>query len=169
MQLSLTQNRLDSLLSWRLELESELAELKSKTTRAQEEISLKQTQLNSILNLLKTESDQGKPGLPKSKLFDKGFIDAAYELLHSNANRNPLHYKSITDNLLAAGVYIPGENPYAYLLTNISRDKSRFQRVDRGMYALTEWGMPSLKQPTNSKFRQPPKGKSGASGRTRRR
>ncbi|NMC58668.1 MAG: hypothetical protein GYA51_04670, partial [Candidatus Methanofastidiosa archaeon] len=51
----------------------------------------------------------------------------------------------IFKNISSKGILIPGKNPAANLLTQISRD-NRFARVSPGTYGLKEWGIqPTLK------------------------
>lgn len=69
--------------------------------------------------------------------------DAAYDLL--SEVRKPLHYKEIFNKLQERGLYIPGKNPAATLLSRMSRD-NRFKRtIKRGTYALSTWRIRSAK------------------------
>ncbi len=69
--------------------------------------------------------------------------DAAYDLL--SEVYKPLHYKEIFNKLQERGLYIPGKNPAATMLSRMSRD-NRFKRtVKRGTYALSTWRVRSVK------------------------
>lgn len=66
--------------------------------------------------------------------------------------QRPLHYREITRCLLVKGLWkSSGKTPWhsikSRLIEDISRyeDASRFKRVDRGVYALTEWNKPVRK------------------------
>lgn len=73
--------------------------------------------------------------------------DAAFNLLQRI--HSPTHYKEIAKKLQESNVNIPGKNPYATLLSRISRDK-RFKRAKkRGEYALSIWRI--RKKSTKSK------------------
>lgn|GEM_PF-3599386 len=53
--------------------------------------------------------------------------------------QKPMHYQEITKRMQDKGIYIPGKNPSATLLSRINRDK-RFKRTTkRGTYALAAW------------------------------
>jgi hypothetical protein len=75
---------------------------------------------------------------------ETSITDAAFSLLEES--HQPLHYKDIADTLADRGIYIPGKNPSATLLSRISRD-GRFKRaVKRGFYALSTWRIPSTRR-----------------------
>jgi restriction system protein len=69
------------------------------------------------------------------------FLDAAYEILR-RAGR-PLHYTEIANRALTTGLLTPrGQTPEATmgsrLYVDTQRPGSRFRRVGRGVFALTE-------------------------------
>lgn len=70
----------------------------------------------------------GNPGAP--------FLAAVAEVL--DVKGSPIHYKDIALILSTKGVYVPGRDPAANLLSHMSRD-SRFRRFDRGTYGLQHW------------------------------
>jgi hypothetical protein len=90
-------------------------------------IGIIQKSIDSIVQLLEIEG----VGFNEQFLKDVRRVsisDIAYDYLHASTEKKPLHYMDIFNGLLAAGKPIPGKNPSANLLTNISRDK-RFTRV----------------------------------------
>ena len=63
--------------------------------------------------------------------------NAVFNLLEEM--HKPMHYQEITKKIQDKGIYIPGKNPSATLLSRINGDK-RFKRTaKRGTYALIEW------------------------------
>lgn len=74
----------------------------------------------------------------ESALNDTSFItNAVFNLLEEI--HKPMHYQEITKKMQEKGIYIPGKNSSATLLSRINRDK-RFKRTaKRGTYALIEW------------------------------
>jgi restriction system protein len=69
------------------------------------------------------------------------FLDAAYEILKRAGQ--PLHYAEIASRALAAGLLdTRGQTPEATMGSRLYQDTqragSRFQRVSRGMFRLTE-------------------------------
>lgn len=84
------------------------------------------------------------------------FVDAAYRVLKDNGK--PMHYKDITQQALNKGyIETKGKTPEATMTARISHDikkegkKSRFVRVERGIYGLSEWD----KEPTEPKPEEP--------------
>lgn len=64
-------------------------------------------------------------------------VNAVFALL-SEVGR-PLHYRVIAEELSKRGMYLPGKNPAATLLTKMTRD-DRFARTkSRGTYGLKDW------------------------------
>ena len=68
--------------------------------------------------------------------------------------RMPLHYEEITRRILENGLWqTDGKTPQATVNAQLAMDikrrgrKSRFQRTDRGVFALRAWGLSELKQP----------------------
>lgn len=92
--------------------------------------------LNSNLNKVGENKIDHIPGTAK-------ITDAAYDFL--SEVQKPLHYKEIFNKLQEQGLYIPGKNPAATLLSRMSRD-NRFKRtIKRGTYALSTWRIRSTK------------------------
>jgi hypothetical protein len=80
----------------------------------------------------------------KSTLNNSASItDAVFNLFEKV--HKPMHYMELTHKLREEGIYIPGKNPSATLLSRINRDK-RFKRIPkRGTYALCTWRVRSGK------------------------
>jgi len=77
--------------------------------------------------------------------------DAVFRLLEEL--RQPLHYKDIVLRLQGKGIYVPGRDPAATLLSRINRD-NRFKRTTkRGVYGLSTWRLRSAKQRHTNKQR----------------
>ena len=64
----------------------------------------------------------------------------------------PLHYEAITKQVLEKGLWAAtGKTPEATINARLAvdikanRKKSRFQRTDKGMFALRAWGLPEYK------------------------
>lgn len=51
----------------------------------------------------------------------------------------PAHFKEITDYVVKHKE-IKGKTPYATLLSAMMRNKEKFNRQERGLYGLKEWG-----------------------------
>jgi len=62
------------------------------------------------------------------------------------AEGKPLHYRTIHERLLSAGITVGGKNPVANVGAHLSID-SRFENVGRGLWALKRWGMNHTRQP----------------------
>jgi len=70
-------------------------------------------------------------------------MDVVFNLLEKI--HKPMHYIELTHKLQEEGIYVPGKNPSATLLSRINRDK-RFKRTPRrGTYALCTWRVRSGK------------------------
>lgn len=140
---------------------AELKKINSAITRLQEEYSKKREALQSkrkpseealhhIDALLKLEGyvmnstqNQIKEGSVNYIASTANITDVAYDLL--SEIHKPLHYKEIFSKLHERGLYIPGKNPSATLLSRMSRD-SRFKRtIKRGTYALSSWRVRAAK------------------------
>lgn len=77
------------------------------------------------------------------------FTDAAATILDTFANKQPMHYRAITDKILELGlVNTQGQTPeatlYAQILTEISRNTKRgevprFVKHGRGLVGLQKW------------------------------
>lgn len=82
-------------------------------------------------------------------------LDAAYSVLSESGQ--PLNNKEITRRVLDQALWqTKGKTPHSTLNARITVDikkkgtNSRFQRSEKGMYALREWGLPEYK-PTRKK------------------
>lgn len=81
------------------------------------------------------------------------FEESVASLL-ANVGR-PTHISDIRKGLIERGVSIPGRGEESNIIVRISQDP-RFNRTARGTYALTEWGIPSMKASSrNSRRRRP--------------
>ena len=89
------------------------------------------------------------PVTPSANAPTLSFTDAAEHVLNAQADRQPLHYRVITEQALAQGlVQTAGKTPeatlYAQVLTEIKRktqrgDVPRFVRHGKGMVGLRKW------------------------------
>lgn len=126
-------------LKWRLsELKEEIMVHQKNIRELFKQVESKQEQIKSITQLLAAE-DLLIDDSDLAELVDASIEDLTYELLRSDPDRKPYHYKVITKNLLSQGVLIPGKDPAANLLSHISRDE-RFVRTASGTYGLVEDG-----------------------------
>ena len=95
------------------------------------------------------------------------FTDAAERVLSQSGNREPLHYREITERALALGLIrtegrTPAASMYAQIGTENRRlegrgDRPRFMQHGRGMVGLTAWtpvGVVRLIQEQNREARQ---------------
>ena len=83
--------------------------------------------------------------------------DIAYDVLDSEANRKPVHYRDLAKMIFKQGKNIPGKDPAANLIAHLGRD-NRFERTGRGLYGLKEWGIkPEKKKRRKSRKRRPSK------------
>lgn len=58
----------------------------------------------------------------------------------------PIHYKELARQLANRGIFLPGKDPAASLLTRLSRDQKFKRSPDRGVYGLASWRMRSSKK-----------------------
>ncbi len=73
----------------------------------------------------------------------KPYVDYAYELLKEVGQ--PMHYKTLYNSLIGQGIFIPGKDGAATLLTKLGRD-GRLKRIrKRGTYALSFWRISAAK------------------------
>ena len=85
---------------------------------------------------LPTAGDRSAPPVVPVKA-SRTTTDMAVDLLEER--NEPMHYRDMAAVLQGEGVYIPGKDPAATLLSRMSRD-SRFKRTKRrGVYALSKW------------------------------
>jgi len=127
-------------------LVAELEELRRELTDLTARIGVREGQLRNLDELLALEvagpesvpvitatpaasaSTQDRAGAP--------FLAATAEILATKAE--PIHYRDLAEILASKGVYVPGRDPAANLLSHMSRD-SRFRRFERGTYGLQHW------------------------------
>jgi len=129
-----------NVLSARLEeLRAEITEHQKRVQEIFTIINQKQNQAQHIIELLKAEGIH----LDKSELESLGQIsisDLSYQYLAKNNSHQPIHYRELTNAIMADGKLIAGKDPAANLLSHIGRDE-RFVRVSSGTYGLKEWGL----------------------------
>lgn len=136
----------NALREKRLEVLGELDELRKQSAELAHRINAKEGQLRNLDDLLaaegmgELEGDRAVMNAAISRPSQR-FLDQAYEILQSAAE--PLHYRDLARRLTADSVYIPGQDPAANLLTQMSRDERFGRAAKRGMYGLCEW--PSMK------------------------
>lgn len=136
----------NALREKRLEVLDELDELRNQSAELALRINAKEGQLRNIDDLLaaegmsQLEGDSAVTSAPINRPSQR-FLDQAYEILQLAAE--PLHYRDLARRLTAESVYIPGQDPAANLLTQMSRDERFGRAAKRGMYGLREW--PSMK------------------------
>lgn len=117
-------------------------EYSEKLARLKDEQRILQDALQHVEALLRLEGWEGQTreredALRPTSSDAKPYVDYAYELLEAVAQ--PMHYKTLYDRLIAQGVFIPGKDGAATLLTKLGRD-ARFKRIHkRGTYALSFW------------------------------
>lgn len=124
------------LLSWRDKIAQEQEELRKCYQETAEEISKKDSQLRNIISLLESAGYIEKSRYPSELAENASLADCAFHVLSKYGK--PIYYKDLTDRLLQDSILIPGKNAAANLLSHIVRD-SRFKRIKRGTYVLSEW------------------------------
>jgi hypothetical protein len=105
------------------------------------QLAVKEGQLRNLDDLISLEggakTDPPAGGNGTAPLRPAHFLDEAHDLLGSIGQ--PVHYRTLAQRLSEGGVYVPGQDPAANLLTQMSRDV-RFARAGgRGMYGLADW------------------------------
>lgn len=125
------------------------AEHSKKIEKLQTERKHSEEALHHVDALLKLEGfavneSQNETDATNSSITSAAYVtDATFNLLEDI--HKPMHYKKIALGLQEQGIYIPGKNPAATLLSRIARD-SRFKRtMKRGTYALSTWRMRTSK------------------------
>jgi hypothetical protein len=124
------------LLARRDEVVRELQEATQEVARLSEQLAVREAHLRNLEELIRIEGigPASTPvgatnGRPSAR-----FLDAAEALLRES--RRPVHYLEVAKRLQADGVFIPGKNPAANLLTRMTRDR-RFKKTGRGTYTIT--------------------------------
>ena len=133
-----------ALLTSHDDIIKELGKIDNLISQRNEEIRLLQNRkkpweevLVHIEALLKTDNHHINKQATTEVVNSLSITDAAFDLLQRM--HSPTHYKEIAKKLQDGNVHIPGKNPFATLLSRISRDK-RFKRAKkRGEYALSVW------------------------------
>lgn len=67
--------------------------------------------------------------------------DAVENILRTQPLEDPMHIEQIVLALRDNGIRIPGQGGTSNVITRLRRSPDRFTRVDRGVYALKEWGL----------------------------
>ena len=70
-------------------------------------------------------------------------VDATVKVLCQS--ERPLHYRDIHAKVVAMGIYVPGKDPAATLLSRFSRDP-RVERAGSGTYHLAQHASPNIAQ-----------------------
>jgi hypothetical protein len=136
----------DILRLKRREILTEIEGLRQQMADLTNRVGIKENQLKNIDDLLVLEgptpnSDGETSDDGRAVARSQRFVERAFEVLFSSGQ--PMHYREIARRLSEQGVYVPGQDPAANLLAQMSRD-ARFSRATgRGTYGLSEW--PSLK------------------------
>jgi hypothetical protein len=133
----------------RNELVQELEGLRRELTELSTRLAIREGQLKNLDELLALEDGPTKeagdhpvpvatPNSPAAPNGTSGapFLAFAADVLNSKGS--PIHYKAMAEILSTKGVYVPGRDPAANLLSHMSRD-SRFRRFARGTYGLQHW------------------------------
>lgn len=121
------------------ELLLRIKELELQMAPLSDELNRRRLQLTAIREAMKADSAGPSPiralqdAPPYTKTASGSLADQAFRIL-SDAGE-PLHYQEMTARVAAAGFDIPGKNPAANLLAQISRRRD-IVRVARGTYAI---------------------------------
>ena len=145
----------DALSRRKADLTSQLQALNSTMSEIQRQYSSRLKQLQAqkrpledallhVNALLRFEDEHtvtgpgaGEASAAHDLVAEPSITEAAFNLLADL--RQPVHYKDMTARLQDQGVYIPGRDPAATLLSRMSRD-DRFRRTrKRGVYSLSTW------------------------------
>jgi len=112
----------------------------------------KQNIAENIIELLKFEGVDIS-NLSFNSMVSKSIPNIVYEKMTQLMEKKPLHYSDIYKLLVKNGIPVPGKNPEANLLTQISRDE-RFVRVSPGTYGLADWGLTPVKKVVRKRKRK---------------
>ena len=127
-------------------------ELQEKVRALYAEISIKQEQAQSILQLLQFEGHKVE-GVDTEIIGQLNISDLAFEYLEDAGTKKPVHYRELASKLLSRGTVITGKDPAANLLSHINRDE-RFVRTAPGTYGLAKWGLVPMKTRKRRKRRK---------------
>jgi hypothetical protein len=134
----------DILSQKRRDVLREIEDLRGQVAELAARISTRENQLRNLDDLLAIEapsSGSDEKDVAATVVATGHFLDRAHAALA--AAGQPLHYRVLTQRVVDAGGYVPGKDPAANLLTQMTRDP-RFARANgRGVYALADW--PSVK------------------------
>jgi HB1, ASXL, restriction endonuclease HTH domain len=121
----------------RVDLIDRIKAVRESVSELTNELAIKEAQLQNIEELIRLESQptdalraSASDGLAARAA---PLMDAVAVLLRNTGR--PMHYQAIAQRLVSDGLHIPGKNPPANLLTQITRD-ARFHKTARGTYAL---------------------------------
>lgn len=147
----------DVLAAKRREVLREIEALREQINVLAARVSAKENQLRNLDDLISMEatvpSGDGNSAASQSVPASSHFLDAAFEALA--AAGHPLHYRVVAQRVVEAGAYVPGKDPAANLLTQMTRDP-RFARAGgRGVYGLTEWPSVMAARPGSAARRSP--------------
>ncbi len=116
------------------ELQNEILEDKKKVRHLLGSINAREEQVEYIRKLLEAEGVT----LNRKELSDtlfKSVSDMAFEVLSKQKENTPIHYRELSEMIMAEGKLIPGKDPAANLIAHLGRD-DRFVRTAPGTYAL---------------------------------
>lgn len=134
----------DVLTAKRSEVVRELEDLRRQSSEIAARVATREAQLRNLDELLAMESAARQTSVdlePAASGPTRHFLDKVYEVI--DAAGQPIHYRALAQRLADDGIYVPGQDPAANLLTQMTRD-GRFARAGgRGLYGLAEW--PSLR------------------------
>ncbi len=136
-----------------MDKEEYVAILKTKLDEIREEINSLRNEVRDLFAIIETRQEQSHHILEllasegyepsNEELIDAGEVritDLAEISLKDQQSQESMHYKDLAEHLQSQGHFIPGKEPAANLLSQISRDP-RFVRVSPGTYGLAEWGL----------------------------
>jgi len=121
------------------DLKAKIRELETQISPLQEHLGVLRVQLDLIERALGARSApvSGSAQPPSKGTSRSGVSDRVFEIIR-DAGR-PLHVTEIKSQYVARGFTIPGQGNESNLLVYIVRD-SRFSRVAKGTYSLTDQG-----------------------------
>jgi hypothetical protein len=133
-------------------LRTKVRELEVEILPIQEQLSRLRVQLDFVERALNSGNIAPHPELQVADVTSSkpSVSDRIFEILNEAAR--PLHITEIKDHYVAKGFTVPGQGTDSNLLVYIVRD-SRFARVSKGTYALTEAGAPP-KSPAKPKAKR---------------
>ena len=131
------------------EVTSEINELQEKVRGLYADISIRQEQAQSSLQLLQFEGHKVE-GVDTEDVGQLNLSDLVFVYLEDLGKEKPVHYRELANELLSRGTVITGKDPAANLLSHINRDE-RFVRTAPGTYGLEKWGLEPMKTRRRSK------------------